>query len=54
MNKISNVPLVTSVKKFLNNATDLQIKMIEKDILASNVYSLVSNDEYNLDFKNRL
>jgi len=54
INKTSNIPVVTTVKKFLNTATDLQKKMLEKDILATNIYSLISNDEYNMDFKNRL
>lgn len=54
INNISKIPVITSVKKFLNSSNDLQRKMLEKDILASNVYSLISNDEYNFDFKNRL
>lgn len=54
INKTSTVPVVTTVKRFLNTATELQKKMLEKDILASNVYSLISNDDYNMDFKNRL
>jgi len=54
INKISTVPIVTSVKKFLDNSTDLQATMLKKDILASNIYSIISNDEYNMDFKNRL
>lgn len=54
INKISNIPVVTSIRKFLNTATNLQKEMIEKDILASNVYSLASGDEYNLDFKIKL
>lgn len=54
INKTSSIPVITTVKKFLNTATDSQKKMLEKDILASNVYSLISNDEYNMDFKNRL
>ena len=54
INKTSNLPVITSVKNFLNTASDKQKKMLEKDILASNIYSLISNDEYNIDFKNRL
>lgn len=54
INKISNIPVVTSIRKFLDNSTNLQKQMIEKDILASNVYSLASGDEYNLDFKIKL
>lgn len=54
INKISTIPVVTTLKKFLNTASKSQKKMLEKDILASNVYSLISNDEYNIDFKNRL
>lgn len=54
ISQTSNIPIITTVKKFLNTATNLQKKMLEKDILASNVYSLISDDEYNIDFKNRL
>ncbi|MBE5813374.1 MAG: nucleotidyltransferase [Clostridiales bacterium] len=54
ISQTSSIPVITTVKKFLNTATNLQRKMLEKDILASNVYSLISNDEYNMDFKNRL
>lgn len=54
LRNITGIPVVTSVRKFLNTATNAQKKMIEKDIFASNVYSVISGDEYNIDFKNRL
>jgi len=54
INKTSNIPIITTVKKSLTTATDLQRKMLEKDILATNVYSAISGDKYNYDFKNKL
>ena len=36
----SNLPVVTSVSKFLKNANDTGRKMIEKDIMATNIYTL--------------
>lgn len=38
----SRIPVITSISKFLkgNNATDIQKKMLELDILASNIYTL--------------
>ena len=54
INKISEIPAITSVKKFLDIANESQKKMLEKDILASNIYSLISKDEYNIDFTNRI
>lgn len=40
ISKTSNLPIVTSVNKFLKNANEVQRKMIEKDILSSNIYTL--------------
>lgn len=36
----ANIPIVTNVPKFMKVANDVQKKMLEKDILASNIYSL--------------
>ena len=36
----ANIPIVTSVNKFLKNANDTGRRMIEKDILATNIYTL--------------
>lgn len=36
----SNLPIVTSVNKFLKNANETSRRMIEKDILATNIYTL--------------
>ena len=38
--KHSRIPIVTSISKFLKNATDSQKEMLELDILATNVYTL--------------
>lgn len=36
----SNLPVVTSVSKFLKNANPTSKKMLEKDIMATNIYTL--------------
>lgn len=36
----SNLPVVTSVSKFLKNANETSRKMLEKDILSTNIYTL--------------
>ena len=38
--KNSRIPIVTSVNKFLKNATDSQKEMLNLDILATNLYTL--------------
>ena len=38
--KNSRIPVVTSISKFLKNATDSQKEMLELDILATNIYTL--------------
>ena len=37
---VSNLPVVTSVAKFLKNANETSKKMLEKDIMATNIYTL--------------
>ncbi len=37
---LSNLPVVTSVGKFLKNANETSKKMLEKDIMATNIYTL--------------
>ena len=37
---VSNLPVVTSVAKFLKNANETSRKMLEKDIMATNIYTL--------------
>lgn len=37
---VSNLPVVTSVGKFLKNANETSKKMLEKDIMATNIYTL--------------
>ena len=36
----TNLPIVTNVAKFMKVATETQRKMIEKDIFATNIYTL--------------
>ena len=55
--KNPKLQLVTSVKKFIDSNTNKNLNLlIEKDILATNVFSLVckTNFEGNLDFKNNI
>lgn len=40
LTKKSRIPIVTSVSKFLKNATSAQKEMLELDILATNIYTL--------------
>ena len=55
MDKNPNQPLITSVKKFVDNNSNTNLQtMLNKDIFATNVYSLgfKNNSFANLDFKN--
>ena len=55
MDKNPNQPLITSVKKFVDNNSNASLHtMLNKDIFATNVYSLgfKNNSFANLDFKN--
>ena len=36
----ANLPIVTNIAKFMKVANNSQKKMIEKDILATNIYTL--------------
>lgn len=55
ISKKSNLPIITSVNKFLSTATDLQKEMLHKDILATNIYTLITkNKTMNLDYTRRL
>lgn len=40
ISNVSNLPIVTSVSKFLKNANETSKKMMEKDITATNIYTL--------------
>lgn len=50
----SKLPVVTSLKRFLTNANDLQKNMLFTDITATDIYTLLSEQPMNLDFKNML
>lgn len=55
ISKNSKLPIVTSVSKFLSTANELQNKMLTKDILATNIYTLISQDKtMNLDYTRRI
>ena len=51
----TSIPIVTSVNKFLSKANDLQKDMLYKDILATNIYTLLTSDKtMNLDYTRRI
>jgi len=55
ISKTSSIPIVTSVNKFLENATEIQKEMLFADILATNIYTLATKEKImNLDFLRRL
>ena len=57
VSKNANLPVITSVKKFIdeNKNIDLSV-MLEKDIFATNVYTLAfkNNSFSNLDFTHKI
>ena len=53
--KNSNIPLITSVNdNVLNSLSDIQRSMINIDILATNIHSILNNENINKDYTNRL
>lgn len=51
----SKLPVITSISKFLPHANNLQKEMLDKDILATNIYTLATTDKMmNLDYTRRL
>lgn len=52
---ISTIPVITSVNKFLQNATEIQKEMLFADISATNIYTLETDEKImNLDYLRRL
>lgn len=55
ISKKSTLPIVTSINKFLYTASEPQKEMLSKDILATNIYTLISKDKtMNLDYTRRI
>jgi len=58
INKYSKIPVVTSVANFMKKCTQEQKEMLEKDILATNVYMLGNeipeHRKHNLDYTMRI
>ena len=53
--KSSNLPVITSISKFLTQANEIQKEMLYKDILATNIYTLMTKDKtMNLDYTRRI
>lgn len=52
---VSTIPVITSVNKFLQNATEIQKEMLFADISATNIYTLETGEKImNLDYLRRL
>ena len=55
ISKKSNIKVITSINdKVLNNLSDIDKLSLNKDIYASNIYSIISNDKINKDYTNKL
>lgn len=54
ISKHTKLPIITSLKRFLTNANELQKNMLFTDISATDIYTLLSEQPMNLDFKNML
>ena len=52
----SSIPVVTSLNRFMQNSNEEQLDMINKDILATDVYSLgcPTIQKSNLDWINKI
>ena len=52
----SSIPVITSLNRFMQNATEKQLDMINKDILATDIYSLgcPTIQKSNLDWVNKI
>ena len=51
----TSLPVVTSVNKFFENSNEIQEEMILSDILATNIYTMATEDKtMNLDYSRRL
>jgi len=51
----TSLPVVTSVNKFFENSNEIQEEMILSDILATNIYTMATEDKImNLDYSRRL
>ena len=54
LNETSALPIITSVNRFLKDAEPTARNILYKEIYATNVYSIVNNEPFNLDFKNKI
>lgn len=53
--KNSTIPLITSINdNVLNSLSNIQKSMINLDILATNIHSIINNDNINKDYTNKL
>ena len=51
----ASIPVLTSLNdNVINNLDDETSKSLKLDIKASNIYSIISNDEINKDYTNRI
>ena len=58
LNKYTEIPIVTSIANFMKKCNNEQKEMMEKDILATNIYMLGNEIPefryYNLDYTKRI
>lgn len=55
ISRSSSLPIITSVNRFLREATEVQKEMLYSDILATNIYTLATEEkQMNLDYLRRL
>jgi len=54
LNHTSTLPIVTSLNRFLQSATEEQARLINKEIYSTNIYSIINNNPCNLDIKNKI
>lgn len=54
LSQTSSLPIVTSINRFLKNANEKQTALIKKEIYATNIYSIINNNPFNLDIKNKI
>lgn len=54
INKFSSIPVIVSINKFLENASDTYKYLLQKDINATNIYNIVRKGTFNADYHVKL
>ena len=51
----ADIPIITSINdNVINNLDDVNKESLKLDIKANNIYSILSNEEINKDYTNRI